>query len=87
MRSPEQTHLALTSTIEPTCFEEAIKDEFWNKAMDEISLENKRDIILSQVYGEKIDACNLYIVAFVVLWNIILLDTNTSFFSLMILQE
>jgi hypothetical protein len=33
--SPEQTHLALTSTIEPTYFEEASKDEFWNKAMDE----------------------------------------------------
>jgi hypothetical protein len=35
IRSPEQTHLALTSTIEPTYFEEASKDEFWNKAMDE----------------------------------------------------
>jgi hypothetical protein len=35
MCSLEQTHLALTSTIEPTCFEEASKDEFWNKAMDE----------------------------------------------------
>jgi hypothetical protein len=35
MCSPEQTHLALTYTIEPTCFEEASKDEFWNKAMDE----------------------------------------------------
>ena len=23
------------STIEPNCFEEATKDEFWNKAMDE----------------------------------------------------
>jgi hypothetical protein len=33
--SPEQTHLALSSTIEPNCFEEASKDEFWNKAMDE----------------------------------------------------
>jgi hypothetical protein len=33
--SPEQTHLALLSTIEPNCFDEAIKDEFWNKAMDE----------------------------------------------------
>jgi hypothetical protein len=33
--SPEQTHIALSSTIEPTCFEEASKDEFWNKAMDE----------------------------------------------------
>jgi hypothetical protein len=33
--SPEQTHLALTSMIEPTYFEEASKDEFWNKAMDE----------------------------------------------------
>jgi hypothetical protein len=32
---PEQIHLALLSTIEPNCFEEAIKDEFWNKAMDE----------------------------------------------------
>jgi hypothetical protein len=30
-----QTHLALLSTIEPNCFEEANKDEFWNKAMDE----------------------------------------------------
>jgi hypothetical protein len=33
--SREQTHLTLSSTIEPTCFEEANKDEFWNKAMDE----------------------------------------------------
>jgi transposase InsO family protein len=33
--SPEQTHLALSSTIEPNCFEEANKDEFWKKAMDE----------------------------------------------------
>jgi hypothetical protein len=33
--SPEQKHLALSSMIEPTCFEEANKDEFWNKAMDE----------------------------------------------------
>jgi hypothetical protein len=33
--SPEQTHLALLSTIEPNCFEEVNKDEFWNKAMDE----------------------------------------------------
>ena len=33
--SPEQTHLALSSTIEPTCFEEANKDGFWDKAMDE----------------------------------------------------
>jgi hypothetical protein len=35
IRSPEQTHLALLSTIEPNYFEEANKDEFWNKAMDE----------------------------------------------------
>ena len=35
IRSPEQTHLALLSIIEPNCFEEANKDEFWNKAMDE----------------------------------------------------
>jgi hypothetical protein len=28
-------HLALSSTIEPNSFEEAIKDKFWNKAMDE----------------------------------------------------
>jgi hypothetical protein len=35
LRSPEQRHLALTSMIEPTCFEEDNKDEFWNKAMDE----------------------------------------------------
>jgi hypothetical protein len=33
--SPEQTHLALSSMIEPNSFEEANKDEFWNKAMDE----------------------------------------------------
>ena len=32
--SPEQTHLALLTTIEPNCFEEASKDEFWNKAID-----------------------------------------------------
>ena len=35
IRSPEHTHLALLSTIEPKCFEEANKDEFWKKAMDE----------------------------------------------------
>jgi hypothetical protein len=35
MCSPEQMHLALTYKIEPTYFEEASKDEFWNKAMDE----------------------------------------------------
>jgi hypothetical protein len=34
-RSPEQTHLTLLSTIEPNCFEEASKDKYWNKAMDE----------------------------------------------------
>ena len=33
--SPEQMHLALTSTIKPTYFEEASKDDFWNKSMDE----------------------------------------------------
>jgi hypothetical protein len=33
--SPEQTHLALSSMLEPTCFEEASNDEFWNKAIDE----------------------------------------------------
>ena len=27
--------ILLSSTIEPNCFEEASKDEFWNKAMDE----------------------------------------------------
>jgi hypothetical protein len=32
---PTQTHLALSSTIELTCFEQASKDEFWTKAMDE----------------------------------------------------
>ena len=35
IHSPEQTHLALSSTIKPTCFEESNKVEFWNKAMDE----------------------------------------------------
>jgi hypothetical protein len=35
IHSPEQTHLTLLSKIEPNCFEEANKDEFWNKAMDE----------------------------------------------------
>jgi hypothetical protein len=35
IHSPKQTHLALSSTIEPKKFEEANKDEFWNKAMDE----------------------------------------------------
>jgi hypothetical protein len=35
IHSPKQMHLALSSTIEPTCFEEPNKDEFWNKAMDE----------------------------------------------------
>jgi hypothetical protein len=35
IRSPEQTHLALLTTIEPNCFEETNKDEFWKKAMDE----------------------------------------------------
>jgi hypothetical protein len=35
IHSLKQTHLALLSTIEPNCFEEASKDEFWNKTMDE----------------------------------------------------
>jgi hypothetical protein len=35
IHSPEQTHLALLSTIEPNYFEEANKDEFWNKAVNE----------------------------------------------------
>jgi hypothetical protein len=35
IHSPEQTHLSLSSMIEPTSFEEARKDEFLNKAMDE----------------------------------------------------
>jgi hypothetical protein len=35
IRSLEKTHLALLCTIEPNCFEEANKDEFWNKAMNE----------------------------------------------------
>ena len=33
--SPEQTRLALLSTIEPNYFEEANKDEFCKKAMNE----------------------------------------------------
>jgi hypothetical protein len=33
--SLEETHLALSSTIEPKSFEKASKDGFWNKAMDE----------------------------------------------------
>jgi hypothetical protein len=33
--SPEQQHLALLSTVEPSSFEEANKDEHWIKAMDE----------------------------------------------------
>ena len=35
IHSLEQTHLELLSTIEPNCFEEANKDEFWNKAINE----------------------------------------------------
>jgi hypothetical protein len=35
IHSPKQTHLALLSKIEPNCFEETNKVEFWNKAMDE----------------------------------------------------
>jgi len=35
IHSPEQQHLALLSTFEPSSFEEASKDEFWIKAMDE----------------------------------------------------
>jgi hypothetical protein len=35
IHSPEQLHLALLSTIEPNNFEEANKDEFWKKAMNE----------------------------------------------------
>jgi len=33
--SPEQTHLSLSSTIEPTHCQYSSKNEFWNKAMDE----------------------------------------------------
>jgi hypothetical protein len=35
IHSPEQLHLALLSSIEPNSFEEANKDEFWKKAMNE----------------------------------------------------
>jgi hypothetical protein len=35
IHSPEQSQLALLSTIEPNFFEEARKDGFWKKAMDE----------------------------------------------------
>ena len=35
IRSLEQTHIALLSTIEPNYFEESNKDEFWNKSIDE----------------------------------------------------
>jgi hypothetical protein len=35
VHSQEKMHLALSSMIEPNNFEEASKDEFWNKAMDE----------------------------------------------------
>jgi hypothetical protein len=34
IRSLEQKHLALLSTIETSSVEEDIKDEFWIKAMD-----------------------------------------------------
>jgi hypothetical protein len=33
--SLEQMHLALLSMIEPNSFEEASKNELWNKSMDE----------------------------------------------------
>jgi hypothetical protein len=33
--SPKQTHLALSSMIEPAYFEESEKDKFFNKDMDE----------------------------------------------------
>jgi hypothetical protein len=33
--SPEQMNLSLSSMIEPNSFEEANKDEFWYKAMDQ----------------------------------------------------
>jgi hypothetical protein len=33
--SSKQQHLALLSTIEPSSFEEANKDKYWVKAMDE----------------------------------------------------
>jgi hypothetical protein len=35
IRSSEQTHLTLLSTIVPNCFEKSSKDEFWRKDMDE----------------------------------------------------
>jgi hypothetical protein len=35
IHSLEQMHLALLSTIEPNYFEDASKDELWNKVMDE----------------------------------------------------
>jgi hypothetical protein len=35
IHSPEQLHLALLSSIEPSNFEEANKDELWIKSMDE----------------------------------------------------
>jgi hypothetical protein len=35
IHSPKQMHLALLYTIEPNSFEEASKDEFLDKAMNE----------------------------------------------------
>ena len=35
IHSPKKMHLAPSSMIQPTYFEEASKDKFWNKAMDE----------------------------------------------------
>jgi hypothetical protein len=46
--SPEQQHLALLFTVEPSSFEEANKDEHWIKDMDEE---------LDQI--EKNDTCEL----------------------------
>ena len=53
IHSPKQMHLALLSTIEPNSFEEANKDEFWNKAMDE-ELDQKRRMTLGNWFQDQI---------------------------------
>jgi len=45
----------------------------------------RREIIFSKVHGEQ-KYVNLYIVTFVVPWNLLYLDANTSSFSFMIVQ-
>jgi hypothetical protein len=58
--SPEQQHLALLSTFEPSSFEEANKDELWIKVMDEELDQIEKNDTWELVPRSKEQECNWY---------------------------